>query len=309
MRSKHESALPLIVTHGWPGSIIEQMKIIDPLTNPTAHGANGADAFHIVIPSIPGYGFSGKPATTGWDPARIARAWGTLMTRLGYKRYVAQGGDWGAIITEQMAVQAPPGLIGMHTNLPLAVPLEISKALASGGPAPSGLSADEKYAYDRLDYFFKNGLAYALEMGSRPQTLYGLADSPIALAAWFLDHDAVSTGKTKAPSSTPEASPCRLPLVSSPTSFTRRLEAGQSGRTRTLSISTRSTKVGTSQLGNNRNSFQKSFARASNRCANRAEDFGARKVRAPIFFLSVLYRGKRGKADAPCPSAQNPASK
>jgi len=191
-RSKHENALPIIVTHGWPGSIIEQLKIIDPLVNPTAHGGNASDAFHVVIPSIPGYGFSGKPATTGWSPERVGRAWVQLMDRLGYKEYVAQGGDWGALITEQMALQTPAGLIGIHTNLALALPAEISKALAAGGSAPSGLSADEKHAYDRLDFFFKKGVAYALEMGNRPQTLYGLADSPVALAAFFLDHDDLS---------------------------------------------------------------------------------------------------------------------
>jgi len=192
VRSKHENALPIIVTHGWPGSIVEQLKIIEPLVNPTAHGGKASEAFHVVIPSIPGYGFSGKPAVTGWSPERVGRAWVQLMDRLGYKKYVAQGGDWGALITEQMALQAPRGLIGIHTNLPLAVPVEISKALAAGSSAPSGLSADEKYAYERLDFFFKTGLAYALEMGNRPQTLYGLADSPVQLAAWFLDHDALS---------------------------------------------------------------------------------------------------------------------
>jgi pimeloyl-ACP methyl ester carboxylesterase len=189
VRSKHKNALPLIVTHGWPGSIIEQMKIIGPLTDPTAFGGLAEDAFDVVIPSIPGYGFSGKPTETGWDCVRIARAWAVLMKRLGYARYVAQGGDWGALITEQMGVQAPPELLGIHINLPSAVPAEILKALQSGNGQPAGLSADEKYAFDRLDFFFKHGLAYAQEMGSRPQTLYGIADSPVGLAAWFLDHD------------------------------------------------------------------------------------------------------------------------
>lgn len=192
VRSKHDNALPIIVTHGWPGSIIEQLKIIDPLTNPTAHGGSAADAFDVVIPSLPGYGFSGKPAVTGWDPIRIARAWITLMKRLGYSRYVAQGGDWGNAVTEQMALQTPPGLIGIHTNMPATVPNEIAQALQSGGPAPSGLSTDEKHAYEQLDFFYKNGLSYAQEMGHRPQTLYGVADSPIGLAAWMLDHDAQS---------------------------------------------------------------------------------------------------------------------
>ncbi len=192
IRSKHENALPLIVTHGWPGSVIEQLKIIDPLANPTANGASAADAFHLVIPSIPGYGFSGKPTTTGWDPDHIARAWIVLMKRLGYTRFGAQGGDWGAIITQQMAVQAPPELIGIHTNMPGAVPVEIDQAARTGAPPPSGLAADERQAYDQLAFFYQHGLGYALEMGNRPQTLYGIADSPVGLAAWILDHDARS---------------------------------------------------------------------------------------------------------------------
>ena len=189
LRSKHENALPVIITHGWPGSVVEQLKIIDPLTNPTAHGGTEADAFHVVVPSMPGYGFSAKPTTTGWGPAEIASAWIVLMRRLGYTKFVAQGGDWGAIITDLMGQQAPPELIGIHSNMPGAVPPEIEKALAAGGPTPADLSADEKYAYERLDFFFKKGVAYALEMGSRPQTLYGISDSPIGLAAWLLDHD------------------------------------------------------------------------------------------------------------------------
>ena len=189
VRSKHKNALPLIVTHGWPGSIIEQMKIIDPLTNPTAHGASEADAFDIVIPSIPGYGFSGKPVAPGWDPIRIARAWIVLMDRLGYPRYVAQGGDWGDAITEQMALLAPPQLLGIHTNMPATVPADVARALKFGEAAPSGLSADEQHAFDQLDFFFKHGLGYANEMANRPQTLYGIADSPVGLAAWMLDHD------------------------------------------------------------------------------------------------------------------------
>jgi pimeloyl-ACP methyl ester carboxylesterase len=192
VRSKHPNALPMIVTHGWPGSIIEQLKIIDPLTNPTAHGGSAADAFDLVIPEMPGYGFSGKPTTTGWDPAHIARAWAVLMKRLGYERYVAQGGDWGALITDLMGAQAPPGLIGIHTNMPGAVPPAIDQAAFTGAAPPAGLSAEEKSAYDQLAFFYKYGLAYAQEMGNRPQTLYGIEDSPIGLAAWILDHDARS---------------------------------------------------------------------------------------------------------------------
>jgi pimeloyl-ACP methyl ester carboxylesterase len=192
VRSPHDDAMPIIVTHGWPGSIIEQLKIIEPLTNPTAHGASASDAFHLVIPSLPGHGFSGKPATTGWDPQRIARAWAVLMQRLGYDRYVAQGGDWGNAVTEQMALQKPPGLLGIHTNMPATIPDEIQQALNFGNPPPAGLSDEEQGAWDQLDYFYKHGLAYAQEMGNRPQTLYAIADSPVGLAAWMLDHDAAS---------------------------------------------------------------------------------------------------------------------
>jgi pimeloyl-ACP methyl ester carboxylesterase len=188
VRSKHENALPVIVTHGWPGSIIEQLKIVDPLVNPTAHGGKASDAFDVVIPSMPGYGFSGKPTTAGWDPARIARAWAVLMKRLGYTRYVAQGGDWGAIINDVMATQGHPGLIGIHTNLALAVPPEIDKAAAAGGPPPAGLSAEEKRAYETLAHTYKN-FHYGLYMGRAPQTLYGIADSPVGVAGWMLDHD------------------------------------------------------------------------------------------------------------------------
>jgi pimeloyl-ACP methyl ester carboxylesterase len=189
VRSQHEKALPVIITHGWPGSIIEQIKIIGPLTDPTAHGGSASDAFHVVIPSLPGYGFSGKPTAPGWTPVRIAKAWATLMQRLGYAKYVAQGGDWGNAVTELMAVQEPPGLLGIHTNMAATVPADISKALAAGGPAPAGLSPDEKRAWDQLDDFYKNGLGYAIEMNNRPQTLYGIVDSPVGLAAWMLDHD------------------------------------------------------------------------------------------------------------------------
>jgi pimeloyl-ACP methyl ester carboxylesterase len=188
-RSKHENALPLIVTHGWPGSVVEQLKIIKPLIDPTAHGGKASDAFHVVIPSMAGYGFSGKPTTAGWDTTRMARAWTVLMRRLGYTRYVAQGGDWGNAVTEQLALQEPAGLVAIHTNMPATVPADIDKLAFANAPAPSGLSAEEKHAYDQLSHFYKTGLAYAQEMGARPQTLYGIEDSPIGLAAWMIDHD------------------------------------------------------------------------------------------------------------------------
>ena len=188
VRSTHENALPLIVTHGWPGSVIEQLKIIDPLTNPSAHGGSGSDAFHLVIPSMPGYGFSGKPTTTGWDPVHIARAWSVLMKRLGYKQFVAQGGDWGSPVSNEMAKLGAPELLGIHVNLPGVVPPEIVKALQSGDGVPSGLSADEQHAFEQLKLQFAKRRAYAQIMGTRPQTLSGLADSPTGLAAWLLDH-------------------------------------------------------------------------------------------------------------------------
>jgi len=190
--SKHEKALPLIVTHGWPGSVIEQLKIIEPLTNPTAYGISASDAFHLVIPSLPGHGFSGKPTTTGWDPIRIARAWIVLMKRLGYTRFLAQGGDWGNAVTEQMALMTPPELIGIHTNMPATVPNDINSAALADAPPSANFSADEKHAYEQLAYFYKHGLGYANEMANRPQTLYAIADSPVGLAAWMLDHDARS---------------------------------------------------------------------------------------------------------------------
>ena len=192
VRSKHANALPVIVTHGWPGSVVEQLKIIGPLTDPTAHGGTEADAFHVVIPSIPGYGFSARPTEAGWNPPRIANAWITLMKRLGYDRFVAQGGDWGALITEIMGAIAPPELVAIHTNMASTAPPEVFDALRAGAGPPAGLGDEERWAYERLDVFFRHGLAYAQQMGQRPQTLYGIADSPVGLAAWFLDHDIAS---------------------------------------------------------------------------------------------------------------------
>jgi len=192
VKSKHPNAMPLVVTHCWPGSIVEQLKIIEPLTDPTAHGGTDADAFDVVIPSLPGYGFSGQPTTLGWGPDRIARAWVVLMKRLGYSRFVAQGGDWGAMVTDVMGTQAPPELIGIHLNWPFVVPPEIDAAIQGGKPLPSDLSADERRACDQLGFFYKHGVAYAVEMSNRPQTLYATGDSPIGLAAWLLDHDARS---------------------------------------------------------------------------------------------------------------------
>jgi pimeloyl-ACP methyl ester carboxylesterase len=192
VRSKHENALPVIITHGWPGSVVEQLKLIEPLTNPTAHGGNAADAFHVVIPSMPGYGFSGKPTGTGWGPERIARAWDVLMKRLGYTRYVAQGGDWGAVVVDMMGVQAPAGLLGIHTNMAGIFPADIDGAAFSGAPTPAGLSDDERIAYERLKFVYAKGIGYGFQMGLRPQSLYGIADSPVGIAGYFLDHDARS---------------------------------------------------------------------------------------------------------------------
>src|SRR6476620_7057068 len=188
VRSKHENAMPIIITHGWPGSIVEQLKLIEPLTNPTAHGGTAADAFDVVIPNMPGYGFSGKPAGTGWGPERIARAWVVLMKRLGYTKFVAQGGDWGAVVVDMMGVLAPPELLGIHTNMPGIFPADIDGAAFSGAPAPASLSADEKLAYERLQFVYQKGIGYGFQMGLRPQTLYGIADSPVGLAAYILDN-------------------------------------------------------------------------------------------------------------------------
>src|ERR687897_2100052 len=193
VRSEHEDALPIVVCHGWPGSIIEQLKIIDPLTNPTAHGGSASDAFHLVIPSMPGYGFSGKPTSTGWGPQRIARAWVVLMKRLGYSRFAAQGGDWGGFVTNAMAQQAPPELIGIHLNFSGAAPPDVARALQAGGPPPAGLSAEEQRAYDQMAFLYQH-VPTQLMMAAHPQTLYGLADSPVALAAWMVDHDVASYG-------------------------------------------------------------------------------------------------------------------
>jgi pimeloyl-ACP methyl ester carboxylesterase len=190
-KSPHESALPLIITHGWPGSVVEMLNVVGPLSDPTAHGGDAEHAFDVVVPSMPGYGFSGKPTTTGWDPVHIADAWIALMRRLGYTRFVAQGGDWGAQITDVMGAKAPPELLGIHSNMPGTVPPDVSKTLATG-PEPSGLSADESRAWKQLNFVYTKGIGYATEMNLRPQTLYGLADSPVALAAWMLDHDARS---------------------------------------------------------------------------------------------------------------------
>ena len=192
VKSKHPNALPMIITHGWPGSVVEQLKVVEPLTNPTAHGGRAEDAFHVVIPSLPGYGFSGKPTSPGWNPIRIAKAWATLMQRLGYTQYVAQGGDWGNAVSEIMALQQPAGLLGISTNMASTVPPDISKALDLHAPPPANLSAEERGAWDQLVLFYGKGLGYAQEMSNRPQTLYGLVDSPVGLASWMLDHDARS---------------------------------------------------------------------------------------------------------------------
>lgn len=192
VRSREQNAMPIILTHGWPGSIIEMLKVIGPLTDPTSFGGKAEDAFDVVVPSMPGYGFSGKPTTPGWDPQHIARAWTVLMKRLGYTKFVSQGGDWGDAVAEQMALQAPPELLGIHVNMPATVPPDIDKKAFAGEPAPSGLSADERHAYDQLAFFYKHGLGYAIEMQNKPQTLYGIEDSPVGLAAWMLDHDARS---------------------------------------------------------------------------------------------------------------------
>ena len=270
VRSKHEGALPLIVTHGWPGSIVEQMKIIDPLTNPTAHGGTATDAFHLVIQSMPGYGYSGKPAATGWDVAHIAGAWVALMKRLGYTRFVAPGGDWGAVITEEMDVLAPPELLGIHTNMPGIFPDDIDKAASSGAPVPADLSADEKLAYERLRFVYQKGIAYGYEMGLRPQTLYGIADSPAGLTAYFLDHDARSYALMARVFEGESEGLTRDDILDNITItwLTNSIQlhaAWRSGRFRNSSISTRSPRAGTWRRGSSRRYFLRKFARASDR--------------------------------------------
>jgi pimeloyl-ACP methyl ester carboxylesterase len=314
VRSKHKNALPLIVTHGWPGSIVEQLKIIEPLTNPTAHGATGSDAFHIVIPSMPGYGFSGKPTTTGWGPERIASAWVTLMRRLGYKHFVAQGGDWGAVVTDLIGVQAPPELLGIHTNMPGAIPADIDQASLAGAPVPSGLSAEEKSTYEQLVFFYKH-VYYAFWMATRPQTGAAFADSPIGLATFLLDHDARSleliarsfdgqvegltpddvldnitlfwltnTGvsasrlywENKLGFFVPRVSKSRLPSVSFRTNCTRRRGVGQSGLIQISSTTTRWKRAAILLPGNSRRSSPKSCARLSDHSGNQFERLRAR---------------------------------
>ncbi|MFJ9704514.1 epoxide hydrolase family protein [Streptomyces sp. NPDC101234] len=310
VRSQHENALPVIVTHGWPGSVVEQLKIIEPLTNPTAHGGEASDAFHVVIPSMPGYGFSGKPTSKGWDPEHIAGAWGELMKRLGYTKYVAQGGDWGAVVTDLMGVQEPEGLVGIHTNMPKVIPPAIEQAIIAGSPLPSDVvlaNDEEKRAVEQLDFVYRH-VYYAYMMGSRPQSLTALADSPVGLAAFLLDHDkaslelitrsfngvsegltrddvldnitlfwltntaisaAASTRRTRRRSSVRRASSSRSPSASSPTSSTRPPRAGRSRRTRTSSTTTGSTRAGTSQPGSSRSSSSRRFVQASGHFARR----------------------------------------
>ena len=325
VRSEHENALPVIITHGWPGSVIELLAVIDPLTNPTAHGGSAADAFDVVIPSMPGYGYSGKPRETGWGPDRVARAWTELMRRLGYTRFVAQGGDWGAIITDVMAVQAPPELLGMHTNMAGVVPADVSTALArnvlgAGGPPPSGLSAEESRTYEQLNFFYTKGIGYGIEMITQPQARYGLADSPVALAAWVLNHDEASyfdiadafaghpvgnltrdevldnltfywltntgissagcTGRARTTSSASRTSTSRPPCPSSLRRSTKPRAAGPSGPTRSSSTSTRSTGAATSPPGRSRRCSAASSVRRSGHCASRAQADGAHTVPA-----------------------------
>jgi pimeloyl-ACP methyl ester carboxylesterase len=307
VRSEHENALPIIITHGWPGSIIELLAIIDPLTNPTAHGASAADAFDVVIPSMPGYGYTAKPRQTGWVPARIARAWTELMKRLGYTQFVAQGGDWGAIITDVMAAQAPPELIGMHTNMAGVVPADVSTALArnvlgAGGPPPSGLSAEESSTYEQLNFFYTKGIGYGIEMITQPQALYGIADSPVGLAAWMLNHDAASYADiADAFAGHPVGNLTRDEVLDNVTFYWLTNTGISSARlyweNTCSSTSTRSTAAATSPHGRNRPCSAARSARRSGHCASRIQADGGHDVRA--IRHTVVRKNQKHYAERP----------